>query len=184
MAVAQQQPAAVELPTANPFAVQQQRIDTPPAQRSRPPSVTGAAEQQRVDPEDELSDSREDEATAVRQQPRGYTTPVPQTPLQPVGVFTPLSAQWASWHQRTATASCHAEPRDDTAMTMVVAMLMRMATAMAIWNAVVWLSAVLTSERACLQLWAGFARRSLPTVADQHACRFCRGVQARHHKVI
>ena len=58
------------------------------------------------------------------------------------------------------------------AMTMVVAMLMRMATAMAIWNAVMWLSAVLTSERACLQLWVVFARRSLPTVVDQHACRF------------
>ena len=89
-AVAQLQPAAAQQPTTNPFAVQQQRVDTPPAQHSRPPSGTGAAEQQRVDLEDELSDSREEEALAVRQQPRGYTTLVPQTPLQPVGVFTPL----------------------------------------------------------------------------------------------
>ena len=74
----------------NPFAPAQPRIDTPPAQHSRPPSVTGAAEQQRVDPEDELSDSREEEASANRQQPRGYTTPVPTVPLQNVGVFTPL----------------------------------------------------------------------------------------------
>ena len=58
------------------------------------------------------------------------------------------------------------------AMTMVVTMLMRMAMAMAIWNAVVWLSVVLTSERACLQLWAVFVRRSLPTVVDQLACPF------------
>ena len=63
-ATAQLTPPTAQLAQpSSPFSVPQQRIDTPPAQQSRPPSVNGTAERQRVDPEDELSDSREEEAT-------------------------------------------------------------------------------------------------------------------------
>ena len=88
-ASAQPPPVAAQS-VPNPFSMTQQRIDTPPAQRSRPPSASGAAEHQRVAPEDELSDSREEDATSARRPPRDYTTPVPLQPTRPVGVFAPL----------------------------------------------------------------------------------------------